>query len=89
MYISCHLNGKFDAWSKPVWVRCTCRRDCVGQTLAKTSVLSTIAGLMARFHFRLAEDIVGPPSQVEQDQINSVTVTPGKGMWMHAEPRWL
>eukprot|EP00884_Botryococcus_braunii_P023100 jgi/Botrbrau1/9474/Bobra.0252s0093.1 len=63
------------------------RRDCVGQTLAKLSIVSTLARLLGHFHFRLAEDRVGPASQVERDQINSVTLTPGNGMWMHAEPR--
>ncbi len=61
----------------------------MGQTIANLSVVSTVARLLGQFHFRLAEELVGSASQVEQDQVLAVTLTPGKGMWMHAEPRWL
>eukprot|EP00884_Botryococcus_braunii_P009649 jgi/Botrbrau1/18686/Bobra.0386s0014.1 len=65
------------------------RRDCVGRTFAQMSVLTHLATLLSRFHFRLAEEIVGPPEQVERDQALRITLAPGKGMWMYAEPRWL
>lgn len=66
-----------------------CRRDCVGQTLAKLTVVSHMCKLLGHFHFRLAEERVGSHDQVERDQTVAVTVSPGKGMWMYAEPRCL
>lgn len=61
----------------------------MGQTLAKMAVVSHMAHLVSHFHFRIAEELVGPPAQVEADQMSSLTVSPGKGMWMYAEPRWI
>jgi hypothetical protein len=59
----------------------------VGRTFAQMSVITHLTTLLSRFHFRLAEELVGPPAQVEADQALRVTVTPGKGMWMYTEPR--
>ena len=36
-------------------------RNCVGQSLAKVSLVATMALLLARFSFRLADDVSLPP----------------------------
>jgi hypothetical protein len=59
----------------------------VGQTLAKVTILANLVQLVGHYRFRLAEELVGSPEQIEKDKILAVTVTPGKGMWMYAEPR--
>ena len=36
-------------------------RNCVGQSLAKVSLVATMALLLARFSFKLADDVSPPP----------------------------
>jgi cytochrome P450 len=61
-------------------------RQCVGQSLARLMHDGGLAALYSRFHFRLA-DSMGGPAGVEATEINRLTLQPGAGMWMHAEPR--
>eukprot|EP00884_Botryococcus_braunii_P020300 jgi/Botrbrau1/6954/Bobra.0215s0031.1 len=63
------------------------RRDCVGQNLATLTVMGVLVRLLGNFRFKLAEELVGTPDQVERDQALAITVSPTKGMWMYAEPR--
>jgi fatty acid synthase len=61
-------------------------RQCVGQSLARLMHDGGLAALYARFSFRLA-DKMGGAAGVEANEINRLTLQPGAGMWMHAEPR--
>jgi fatty acid synthase len=61
-------------------------RQCVGQSLARLMHDGGLASLYQRFTFRLA-DSMGGAAGVEANEINRLTLQPGAGMWMHAEPR--
>ena len=61
-------------------------RQCVGQSLARLMHDGGLASLYQRFSFRLA-DSMGGAAGVEANEINRLTLQPGAGMWMHAEPR--
>ncbi|KAK9916187.1 hypothetical protein WJX75_009837 [Coccomyxa subellipsoidea] len=61
-------------------------RNCVGQNLAKVSLLGTMATLMQHFSFRLADEMGGPKGVRETEQYTLV-VGLAKGMLMHAIPR--
>jgi hypothetical protein len=63
------------------------RRDCVGKTLANVVVLATLVRLVGHYRFRIAEELVGSPDQVENDKVLAPTLSPGNGLWMYAEPR--
>eukprot|EP00884_Botryococcus_braunii_P006038 jgi/Botrbrau1/15435/Bobra.43_2s0060.1 len=61
-------------------------RNCVGQQLAKVSVVATTACLLSRFHFRLGDQMGGPEGVRSREQYTLVTGIDG-GMHMHAIPR--
>ncbi|EIE20661.1 cytochrome P450 [Coccomyxa subellipsoidea C-169] len=61
-------------------------RDCVGQTLAKLNLATTLAQLYGNFSFRLADEMGGPEG-VKAAECTSITLSCSKGMKMHAVPR--
>lgn len=61
-------------------------RNCVGQNLAKLSLLATAATLTCHFKFRLADRMGGPAGVSEKEMYTLITTIEG-GMWMHAVPR--
>ena len=61
-------------------------RNCVGQSLAKLSMLATAATLLSHFHFRLADKMGGRKGVDEKEMYALITNIEG-GMWMHAIPR--
>ncbi|EIE19060.1 cytochrome P450 [Coccomyxa subellipsoidea C-169] len=61
-------------------------RNCVGQNLAKVSLLGTMATLMQHFTFRLADEMGGPKG-VRETEHYTLVVGLAKGMLMHAVPR--
>jgi cytochrome P450 len=61
-------------------------RNCVGQSLAMTTLPTTLAHLLARFHFRLADSMGGADGVAKREQYTLV-VGIKDGMFMHAEPR--
>lgn len=61
-------------------------RNCVGQSLAMTTLPTTLAHLLARFHFRLADSMGGAAGVAKREQYTLV-VGIREGMFMHAEPR--
>lgn len=61
-------------------------RNCVGQSLAKQSMLGTTATLLSHFTFRLADKMNGPDGVREREMYSLITTIQG-GLWMHAVPR--
>lgn len=61
-------------------------RNCVGQSLAKLSMVATAAVLTSRFTFRLADCMGGAAGVDEREMLCLITKLEG-GMWMHAQPR--
>ncbi|CAL5222409.1 g4768 [Coccomyxa viridis] len=61
-------------------------RDCVGQTLARLNLSTTLAQLFGSFSFRLAEEMGGPEG-VRAAEMTSITLSCTKGMKMHAIAR--
>lgn len=61
-------------------------RDCVGQTLARLNLATTLAQLFGNFSFRLAAEM-GGPAGVRASEITSITLSCAKGMKMHAIAR--
>lgn len=57
-------------------------RNCIGQSLAKVSVPTTVAMLLGRFHFEL-------DPQFDKDTLDfaAVTLKPGNGLPMRCVPR--
>ncbi|CAL5224557.1 g7259 [Coccomyxa viridis] len=63
-------------------------RSCVGQSLAKVSLVATMATLLSRFSFKLAEEMGGAEGVRKAEQYTLV-VGLNRGMMMHAVPRQL
>ena len=61
-------------------------RNCVGQSLAMTTLPTTLAMLLARFSFGLADSMGGAVGVAKREQYTLVTGVDG-GMMMHAVPR--
>ncbi|KAK9819693.1 hypothetical protein WJX72_001295 [[Myrmecia] bisecta] len=61
-------------------------RNCVGQTLANMNLTATLAQLLGRFSFKLAEEMGGPEGVLAAERA-SLTVSSEKGMQMHCIPR--
>ena len=61
-------------------------RNCVGQSLAMTTLPTTLASLLSRFHFGLADSMGGAVGVAKREQYTLVTGIDG-GMMMHAVPR--
>ncbi|CAL8468141.1 g7680 [Coccomyxa elongata] len=61
-------------------------RDCVGQTLAKLNLATTLAQLYGSFTFKLADEMGGPEG-VKAAERTSITLSCTKGMKMHVLPR--
>ena len=61
-------------------------RNCVGQSLAMTTLPTTLAMLLSRFHFGLADSMGGAVGVAKREQYTLVTGVDG-GMMMHAVPR--
>lgn len=61
-------------------------RNCVGQSLAMTTLPTTLATLLSRFHFGLADSMGGAVGVAKREQYTLVTGVDG-GMMMHAVPR--
>ncbi|CAL8465573.1 g5109 [Coccomyxa elongata] len=61
-------------------------RNCVGQSLAKVSLLVTTATLLQHFSFRLADEMGGPEG-VRASERYPLVIGLANGMSMHAIPR--
>ncbi|KAK9826393.1 hypothetical protein WJX81_007038 [Elliptochloris bilobata] len=61
-------------------------RDCVGRNLATMNIVTTLATLLGRFTFRLAETMGGPQGVRAKERLLSTLQIEG-GMKMHAVPR--
>ena len=61
-------------------------RNCVGQSLAKLSMVATAATLLSQFKFRLADKMGGAKGVDDKEMYALITNIDG-GMWMHAVPR--
>ncbi|CAL5219591.1 g1454 [Coccomyxa viridis] len=61
-------------------------RDCVGQTLARLNLSTTLAQLYGSFTFQLAAEMGGPEG-VRASEITSITLSCAKGMKVHAVAR--
>ncbi|CAK0787662.1 hypothetical protein CVIRNUC_010884 [Coccomyxa viridis] len=61
-------------------------RSCVGQSLAKVSLVATMATLLSRFSFKLADEMGGPEGVLKRERYTLVIGLKG-GMYMHAVPR--
>ncbi|KAK9904844.1 hypothetical protein WJX75_003698 [Coccomyxa subellipsoidea] len=61
-------------------------RNCVGQSLAKVSLVATAATLMQHFTFKLADEMGGPEG-VRKSEHYTLVIGLGNGMSMHAIPR--
>lgn len=61
-------------------------RQCVGMALARVNYTATLATLMSRFSFRLADDM-GGPAGVRRSEVYFITVQPKDGLRMHCLPR--
>jgi cytochrome P450 len=61
-------------------------RQCVGMALARVNYTATLATLLSRFSFRLADDMGGPEG-VRKSEAYYITVQPKDGLRMHCIPR--
>ena len=61
-------------------------RNCVGQSLAKTNLVATLASLLPGYHFELDESMNGVAGVRAREQYTLVTGIDG-GMMMRAIPR--
>ena len=61
-------------------------RNCVGQSLAKVSLVATLASLLPKFKFELDESMGGAAGVRAREQYTLVTGIEN-GMWMKAVPR--
>eukprot|EP00884_Botryococcus_braunii_P007185 jgi/Botrbrau1/16468/Bobra.0142s0062.1 len=62
-------------------------RNCVGQSLAQVTLPVTLATLLSRFHFKLAEEMGGAEGVAKSEVYTLVTGLKSPGMLMHAIPR--
>eukprot|EP00884_Botryococcus_braunii_P008587 jgi/Botrbrau1/1772/Bobra.0217s0027.1 len=61
-------------------------RQCIGLSLARQNIATTVALLLSNFTFKLAEQMGGPEG-VQALEFERITVSPKHGMWLHAIPR--
>ncbi|DBB13114.1 TPA: hypothetical protein ACH3X3_005841 [Trebouxia sp. C0006] len=61
-------------------------RNCVGQALAKMNMAATFAQLYSHFSFQLADEMGGTTGVLASEHV-LMTVSPSRGMKMHAVPR--
>ncbi|DBA86903.1 hypothetical protein WJX79_003539 [Trebouxia sp. C0005] len=61
-------------------------RNCVGQALAKMNMAATFAQLYSHFSFQLANEMGGTAGVMASEHV-LMTVSPSRGMKMHAVPR--
>ena len=66
---------------------CMCRRDCIGQSLAKITAMTTLARLYGSFSFKLSEDMGGPEGVRANEHLNLGIISPANGLRVHAVPR--
>ncbi|CAK0783590.1 hypothetical protein CVIRNUC_006789 [Coccomyxa viridis] len=64
-------------------------RDCVGQSLARMNTTTTVAMLLARFKFQLADKMGGKEGVLKSQSVALSTLQPEGGLWAHCIPRSL
>ena len=64
-----------------------CRRDCIGQSLANVTAMSTLARLYGSFSFQLSEDMGGPSGVRADEHLNLGIISPAHGLRVLASPR--
>ena len=64
-----------------------CRRDCIGQSLANVTAISTLARLYGSFSFQLSEEMGGPAAVRAAEHLNLGVISPAHGLKVLASPR--
>ncbi|CAK0784539.1 hypothetical protein CVIRNUC_007743 [Coccomyxa viridis] len=61
-------------------------RECLGMPQARVTMLATLAVMLSRFSFRLA-DKMGSAEDMRKAEVYRITVSLKDGLWMHCHPR--